>query len=144
MRQTSLVFLCIVLNTNLLWSQGDKNFKSKLTIEQLTKAPAMLIPFPQQMTWDNEFVDIIELYVKEDEQNEGWGPPEEGEIPWEKEELYWTRAPSEVALKKGWNKVFVKIPCSSDFQNWMFTFIPLSMEGLSFSINSPHHSANVD
>ncbi|MFT5166886.1 MAG: hexosaminidase [Saprospiraceae bacterium] len=72
--------------------------------------------------------------------SEGWGSPQDQEIPWGEEELYWTRTPSKVVLKKGWNKVFVKIPCSSDYQNWMFTFIPLNMEGLSFSINPTDHS----
>jgi lysophospholipase L1-like esterase len=67
--------------------------------------------------------------------NEGWGSPQDQETPWGKEELYWTRTPSKVALIKGWNKVFVKIPGSSDYQNWMFTFVPLNMEGLSFSSN---------
>ena len=64
--------------------------------------------------------------------SEGWSP-EHQEKSWGKEELYWTRTPSKVPLKKGWNKVFVKIPCSSNYQNWMFTFVPLKMEGLEFS-----------
>jgi lysophospholipase L1-like esterase len=71
---------------------------------------------------------------------EGWGSPPDQEIPWSDEELYWTRTPSKVPLNMGWNKVFVKIPCSSNYQNWMFTFVPLSMKGLSFSINPTGHS----
>lgn len=72
--------------------------------------------------------------------NEGWGPPEEREIAWTEEEFYWTRTPSKVSFKKGWNKVFVKIPSSSDYQNWMFTFVPLDMNGLLFSANPHEHS----
>lgn len=64
---------------------------------------------------------------------EGWGLPIEQEIPWEDEELYWLRKPVKLHLKKGWNKVLAKIPCMSNFQNWMFTFIPLNMNGIRFS-----------
>ncbi len=65
----------------------------------------------------------------------GWGTAAEQENPWTEEELYWTRKSSKVHLKKGWNKIFVKIPSTSDFQNWMFTFVPLDMNGLRFSAN---------
>lgn len=64
----------------------------------------------------------------------GWGLPLEQEIPWDDEELYWLRTPKKVLLKKGWNNILVKIPSKSDFQNWMFTFVPLDMKGLVFSI----------
>ena len=37
-------------------------------------------------------------------------------------------------LKKGKNTIMIKVPSSTDYQNWMFTFIPLSMDGLEFSI----------
>ncbi len=66
---------------------------------------------------------------------EGWGLPIEQEIPWTDEELYWLREPAKIQLNKGWNKVFVKIPCKSEFQNWMFTFVPLDMKGIRFSLN---------
>lgn len=72
--------------------------------------------------------------------SEGWGAFQDQETPWRKEELYWTREPSKALLEKGWNKVFVKIPCSSSYQNWMFTFVPLEMEGLSFSIDTNLYS----
>ncbi|GAB4107788.1 family 20 glycosylhydrolase [Echinicola sediminis] len=64
---------------------------------------------------------------------EGWGSKEDQEIPWTAEELYWTREPAIVHLQKGWNKVLVKIPSSTAYQNWMFTFVPLDMKGLQFS-----------
>lgn len=67
--------------------------------------------------------------------NIGWGLPIEQEIPWEDEELYWLREPAKVQFKKGWNTVLVKIPSKSDFQNWMFTFVPLDMKGLKFSLS---------
>ena len=64
----------------------------------------------------------------------GWGTKADQEIPWTKEELYWTRKPAVVHLKKGKNTIMIKVPSSTDYQNWMFTFIPLSMDGLEFSI----------
>ena len=64
----------------------------------------------------------------------GWGTKADQEIPWTKEELYWTRKPAVVHLKKGKNTIIIKVPSSTDYQNWMFTFIPLSMDGLEFSI----------
>lgn len=70
----------------------------------------------------------------------GWGLPIEQEIPWQDEELYWLREPAIVKLNKGWNTIVVKIPSKSSFQNWMFTFIPLNMEGLTFSL-SPEDKA---
>ncbi len=55
----------------------------------------------------------------------GWALGIDSEIPWTDEELYWLRKPSHIVLKKGWNKIWVKIPCTSDYQNWMFTFVLL-------------------
>lgn len=70
----------------------------------------------------------------------GWGSPKDQETPWGEEELYWTRTPIIVPLKKGWNKVLVKIPGTTDYQNWMFTFAPLNMDGLTFSTSPTLHS----
>lgn len=70
----------------------------------------------------------------------GWAPLEERERPWAAEELYWTRTPTTLALNKGWNKVLVKIPGSTNYQNWMFSFIPLDMEGLTFANRPTTHS----
>lgn len=65
--------------------------------------------------------------------NTGWGNKEDKEIPWTSEELYWTRPPVNISLKKGWNKVLIKVPGTFDYQNWMFTFAPLDWEGIQFS-----------
>lgn len=70
----------------------------------------------------------------------GWAPLKEREMPWAAEELYWTRTPTNFALKKGWNKLLVKIPASTNYQNWMFTFIPLNREGLTFATRPVTHS----
>ena len=63
----------------------------------------------------------------------GWGSKVDQEIPWENQDFYWTRTPTKIQLNKGWNKVFVKVPLGTEYQNWMFTFIPVDMEGLKFS-----------
>lgn len=71
----------------------------------------------------------------------GWGTAEDQETPWEKEELYWTRDVVNIPLKKGWNKVLIKVPGKTDYQNWMFTFAPLDTKGIKFS-TSPKSSKN--
>lgn len=68
----------------------------------------------------------------------GWGSAEDQEIPWNDEELYWTRDAVNVSLKKGWNEVLIKVPGTNDYQNWMFTFAPLDPNVLF----SPNKSLN--
>lgn len=63
----------------------------------------------------------------------GWGAPQDQEIPWRNEELYWRRKPAQVQLEKGWNEVLIAIPYQNDYQNCMMTFAPLDMSGLRFS-----------
>jgi hexosaminidase len=63
----------------------------------------------------------------------GWSNGIDREIPWTDEELYWLREPAVIQLKKGWNEIMVKVPCTTKHQNWMFTFVPINSEGLRFS-----------
>nr|WP_293299768.1 family 20 glycosylhydrolase [Allomuricauda sp.] len=63
---------------------------------------------------------------------EGWGTSQDQETPWEKEELYWTREPTKVYLKKGCNEVEIKVPGTNSYQNWMFTFA-IGQQGIEFS-----------
>lgn len=65
----------------------------------------------------------------------GWGSPEDQEIPWRDEELYWTRKPVKLLLKKGWNEILIKVPGTNDYQNWMFTFAPLDSEDGKISLS---------
>lgn len=64
---------------------------------------------------------------------EGWGNKHDQEIVWEDEELYWTREPVSVPLKKGWNTVIFKVPGTTGYQNWMFTFAPLDPAAIKYS-----------
>tara|TARA_R110002020_G_scaffold18886_3_gene65267 strand:- start:430 stop:2466 length:2037 start_codon:yes stop_codon:yes gene_type:complete len=67
------------------------------------------------------------------EKTSGWGSKGDQEVPWKDEELYWTREPAKISLKEGWNEVLIRVPGSSDYQNWMFSFAPLEQEGIRFS-----------
>ncbi|BCU76328.1 beta-N-acetylhexosaminidase [Luteolibacter sp. LG18] len=51
------------------------------------------------------------------------------EEPLEDEEFYWTREPSKVELKAGWNKVLLRVPFGYGAQNWSYTFIPVKQSG---------------
>jgi len=62
------------------------------------------------------------------------------EIPFE-DENYSSRKPVKIVLKKGWNKVLLKIPQSGKSWKWMFTFVPVrelggrirEVDGLKYS-----------
>lgn len=47
------------------------------------------------------------------------------EIPFTDEEFYWTRDPARVELKKGWNKVLLRVPFGYKGQRWSYTFVPV-------------------
>jgi hexosaminidase len=73
----------------------------------------------------------------------------ENERPFIEEEFYWLRDPTFISLKKGWNKVLVRVPYSYKRQNWQFTFIPVEIqdnryvevEDLMFSNDLKHEEA---
>lgn len=51
------------------------------------------------------------------------------------DENYHFRAPVELALKKGWNKVLVKIPHNNSTRRWMFTFMPVQQKSKNLNVN---------
>ncbi|MCH5719270.1 hypothetical protein [Niabella hibiscisoli] len=61
------------------------------------------------------------------------------EIPFTDEEFYWTRKPSKISLKKGWNDIEVVSKRSYKKQNWMFALVPveLNQDGKWTEINEP-------
>lgn len=59
-------------------------------------------------------------------QQPGLGP-ETSEIPFLDED-YFFRAPTQLALKKGWNSILLKIPHDASSWKWMFTCIPIEEE----------------
>ena len=127
-----------------IYSDVEREVATWINFETPLRANRVYSGIPQNGSWDNSggelWVNGIELKGPEwgnpgwtSSKQSGWGTPEEQEIPWANEELYWLRKPAKVKLKQGWNHVVVKIPYATDFQNWMFTFIPLEMKGLRFS-----------
>jgi hexosaminidase len=56
-----------------------------------------------------------------------WETPA-NEIPFTDEEFYWSRPPASIQLKKGWNKILVRVPRTFRDQNWQFAFVPVKMK----------------
>ncbi len=54
------------------------------------------------------------------------------ETPYCDEEFYWTRNLYELELQSGWNKLVIKLVKSYPRQNWTFTFIPVTKNGMEF------------
>ncbi len=54
------------------------------------------------------------------------------EIPFIDED-YFYRAPTKINLKKGWNTVLLKIPQGGNSWKWMFTCVPISIDGMDVS-----------
>ena len=54
------------------------------------------------------------------------------EIPF-KDEDYFYRTPSIINLKKGWNTVLLKIPHGGTSWKWMYTFMPITIDGNNIS-----------
>ncbi len=50
------------------------------------------------------------------------------------DENYFYRAPTVIALKKGWNQVLIKSPCNKSPRRWMFTFAPVQTTTDKFGI----------
>jgi hexosaminidase len=56
-----------------------------------------------------------------------WDKPA-NEVPYTGEEFYWSRPPAVVALQKGWNKIFVRVPRTYLEQKWIFAFVPVKQD----------------
>jgi lysophospholipase L1-like esterase len=140
-----------VYGITYIQSNKEKSIEAWIGFETPLRANRTYTGIPEKGSWDPNGGTIWindELLPAPDWNNPGWKPSKtkgwgarvDQEIPWRKEELYWTRNPISVHLKKGWNKVVVKSPSSTDYQNWMFTFAPMDMEGLKFSNQPSDHS----
>ena len=86
-------------------------------------------PFPDQGQWHSTnpriWVNNIEIAPPV------WQQPNLGtktdEIPFIDED-YFYRTPTKIKLKKGWNKVLLKIPQDTNSWKWMFTCVPINIE----------------
>lgn len=56
-----------------------------------------------------------------------WDKPA-NEMSYTDEEFYWSRPPAVVALQKGWNKIFVRVPRTYLDQKWIFAFVPVKLD----------------
>ncbi|AHW60354.1 beta-N-acetylhexosaminidase [Draconibacterium orientale] len=99
-------------------------------------------PFPQNGEWHNTHPKAWlngELIAAPKWNKPGLASNTE-EIPFT-DENYFFRKPASIHLKKGWNKVLLKIPVKKDTWKRMFTFVPVQddngtikeVEGLKFS-----------
>lgn len=92
----------------------------------------------KQGRWEAEgqlFVNGIEIFPSFD-----WHEPEKyryhfntwghpcGEIPYTDEQLFWTRTPSRIPLKSGWNKIRLHSSRLFNINNWVAAFIPVSID----------------
>lgn len=127
-----------------IYSDTNREIEAMIGFETALRANKIYTGVPEKGSWDpsggNIWVNDVPLVAPnwdnagwKPSKQDGWGSKVDQEIPWGKQDFYWTRVPSKIQLNKGWNKVFVKIPCSTEYQNWMFTFIPVDMTGLKFS-----------
>ena len=129
-------------------SEQDTTLEAYINFESPSRANRAYTGIAKNGSWD---INGGEIWINDQQlegpkwENPGWKPFKQtgwafgidSEIPWTDEELYWLRKPATIHLKKGWNKVYVKIPGTVDNQNWTFTFVPLDMNGIKFSTH-PH------
>lgn len=101
-------------------------------------------PFPEQGQWHNTDPKVWLNGVAIAPpvwNNPGLGPKTD-EIPFS-DENYFFRKPTKIILKKGWNKILLKVPQNEKSWKWMFTFVPVcsengqirEVEGLKYSTN---------
>jgi hypothetical protein len=101
-------------------------------------------PFPEQGQW--HITDPKVWLNGEAIASPVWNNPGLGsktdEIPFS-DENYFFRKLTKIILKKGWNKVLLKVPQNRKSWKWMFTFVPVrsengqirELEGLKYSVN---------
>lgn len=127
-----------------IFSDSDKFLKAHINFESPLRANRIYTGIAKNESWDINGGKVWvngKVFKGPKWENPGWKPfKQKGwstgidrEIPWTDEELYWLREPAVIQLKKGWNEIMVKVPCTTKHQNWMFTFVPINSEGLRFS-----------
>lgn len=87
-------------------------------------------PTPEQGQWH---FTIPKVWVNNNEiQPPVWKQPGLGidtpEIPFVDEDYYY-REPTKIQLQKGWNKFLLKIPYGKNSWKWMFTCVPVHING---------------
>ena len=86
-------------------------------------------PFPKQGQWHttNPKIWINNVEIKPPVWKQPNLESKTDEIPFIDED-YFYRAPTKINLKKGWNKVLLKIPHGGNSWKWMFTCVPVMID----------------
>ena len=86
-------------------------------------------PFPDQGQWHttNPKIWVNNKEIAPPQWKQPGLPEKTAEIPFIDED-YFYRAPTKINLKKGWNKVLLKIPHGGTSWKWMFTCVPLNID----------------
>jgi len=122
-----------------IYSESDQTIKALIGFETPLRANRVYSGIPENDSWDANggkiWINGEELTGPKWEnpgwkpsRTSGWGGKKDQEIPWTSEELYWTRNPALIKLKKGQNTIRFKAPYAYKNQNWMVTYIPLVEE----------------
>lgn len=114
-------------------SETEKEIEVLIGFETPLRANRVYSGIPPNGSWD---ANGGQIWINGEElkgptwNNPGWKPSKQSgwsmpdqETPWTEEELYWTRKPATIQLKKGKNRIRVKAPYVSDYQNWMVTLV---------------------
>jgi len=121
--------------TGYIKSKKEQTINAIIGFEAPVRSNRRSAGIPENGKWDANggavFVNGNEL------QGPQWGNPggnrylqptwetPANEIPYTDEEFYWSRPPAPVHLKKGWNKIVVRVPRTYNDQAWMFAFVPV-------------------
>lgn len=112
-----------------LWSPGDQRVDCWIGFHDWSRSAGRRGgPTPPQGEWHTS---LPRVWVNADPiappvwKNPGV-PADSEEIPLQ-DENYFFRDPSQINLKKGWNRILLKVPHRADSWKWMFTFVPLSI-----------------
>lgn len=83
-------------------------------------------PFPDQGQWHttNPKIWVNNIEINPPVWKQPSTPENTSEIPFIDED-YFYREPTKINLKKGWNKVLLKIPHGGNSWKWMFTCVPI-------------------
>lgn len=117
-------------------SQNDQEIEVLIGFETPLRANRAYSGIPENGSWD---ANGGKIWINEEElkgpkwnnpgwkpsKTSGWGSKIDQETPWTYEELYWTRKPAQIKLKKGLNVIRFMAPYKFDYQNWMITLVHL-------------------
>ena len=120
-----------------IYAERDTVITAMVGFESPARSNRISDGIGKQGRWEAEgqlFVNGIEIFPSFDWQEpekyryhfNTWGHPG-GEIPYTDEQLFWTRTPSRIPLKSGWNKIRLHSSRLFNINNWVAAFIPVSI-----------------